>query len=718
MSFLQPLLLLGLPLIALPIVIHLIHQRRFQTVQWAAMAFLLAATKMSKGYARLRQWLILAARTLAVAGLVFAVSRPLSSGWLGMAAGGRVDTTVVLLDRSASMSQVGAGGRTKLESGIKRLQESLGKLESDHYILIDSVGLKPIELSSVEQLADLSEFKGVSATADIPAMLEVVEQYLRDQQPSRTEVWICSDHRVSDWNPGSGRWQSFRDAVLSRTQTVRIHSLAFEEAGTENLQLVGKAARRVETDKGAELLLSFRVQRQDATSQEAIQGKIPNELDGPLPIQFELNGVVTEIELQMVGGMIEVSDYSVPIESTKENGWGRLSLPADINEQDNHFFFTYQKEPTRRTLIVCSDPESVRPLEFASSVTADSASNAEVTLCETEDVVGLESDSFSLVIWHSAIPRQSDPEHVWLRSYRQRGGVILFFPDESTPSDERAFASIRWGDREERVNQVSNWEVERDLLANTLSGESLPVGDLRVERFCKIVGEFTTLASLSDGDALLVKSIDSASPVYFCATTVDPLDSNFASGGVVLFAMVQRAMTQGAKSLGLSRLVDAGTLSFAEQWPADPDSVKEWLPVAGDSDVLSTEFSVTSGVYQSGDRWLAVNRSELEDAPKVISDTELEQLFAGLSFRTVRDEVGVERSLIQEVWRLFLLLMLLMLLAESALSLPRRHTTRGKVISSGLPSSEISVANVFGNEAQRSGSIDNTTSAFRSGTPG
>ena len=34
-------LLVGLPLVALPIIIHLINQRRFQTIDWAAMMFLL-----------------------------------------------------------------------------------------------------------------------------------------------------------------------------------------------------------------------------------------------------------------------------------------------------------------------------------------------------------------------------------------------------------------------------------------------------------------------------------------------------------------------------------------------------------------------------------------------------------------------------------------------------------------------------------------------------
>src|SRR5438309_8104462 len=98
MSFLNPILLVGLPLIALPVIIHLINQRRYQTIHWAAMMFLLAANRMSRGYAKLRQILILAFRMLAIAALILAVSRPLTSGWLGRVAGGRPDTTIILLD--------------------------------------------------------------------------------------------------------------------------------------------------------------------------------------------------------------------------------------------------------------------------------------------------------------------------------------------------------------------------------------------------------------------------------------------------------------------------------------------------------------------------------------------------------------------------------------------------------------------------------------------
>src|SRR3954470_9613315 len=145
MTFLQPALLYALPLAAIPVIIHLIHLYRRRQVKWAAMMFLLAAQRMNKGLSRLRQILILAFRVLALAALIFVITRPLAGGWLGLL-GGAPDTVLVLLDRSASMEQTNpASGLSKRAAGLR----NLGKAISDavgtrsHLVLIDSATLKP-----------------------------------------------------------------------------------------------------------------------------------------------------------------------------------------------------------------------------------------------------------------------------------------------------------------------------------------------------------------------------------------------------------------------------------------------------------------------------------------------------------------------------------------------------------------------------------------------
>ncbi len=127
MNFLQPILLAGLPLILLPVIIHLIHQRRYQTMRWGAMMFLIEAQRMARGFARLRRWLILLFRMLAIGLLIVAVSRPLASGWMALVGG--TDVTMILLDRSPSMQQQMAG-MTKLETARLQLAGTLEKMGS------------------------------------------------------------------------------------------------------------------------------------------------------------------------------------------------------------------------------------------------------------------------------------------------------------------------------------------------------------------------------------------------------------------------------------------------------------------------------------------------------------------------------------------------------------------------------------------------------------
>jgi len=91
---------------AVPIVIHLLHRRRFRRTPWAAMSFLLAANRRSRRRMQLEQWLLLALRTLAIMLLGLAAAGPFltRSPWSGVP--GRGTLRVLLLDNSCSMQAI------------------------------------------------------------------------------------------------------------------------------------------------------------------------------------------------------------------------------------------------------------------------------------------------------------------------------------------------------------------------------------------------------------------------------------------------------------------------------------------------------------------------------------------------------------------------------------------------------------------------------------
>lgn len=672
MNFLQPLMLFALPLVALPVLIHLINQLRYQTVRWGAMMFLLAAQRMSRGYARLRQWLILLFRILALAGLIIAVARPLASGLLGLAAGGRADTTIVLLDCSPSMQQREAGASmSKLEAGRRQIAGALATLGSSRWVLIDSATNLPRELPSPEALLDPACAKPTGAEADLPAMLEAARTYIRSNRAGRTEVWICSDLRENDWHADSGRWRTLRESFTELAQGVRFHLLAFPQTAVDNTAVRVTGVRRQQSGDRNELLVSLVLSREGQAEGKAT-----------IPVQFEIEGARSEVNIEMVGPQFELKDYRIALEGKRERGWGRVSIPADANPADNDFYFVFDKPVPRNAVIVCEDLQAAWPLQLAASITPDSAFACNAEVVPLEQLGGVAWEKTALLIWQAPLPQESSAKLV--KAFIDRGGQVLFLPpaaggagsgeqgavirtsgSDSPDLSSRRFLGVRWGAwaNGDEETSVDTWRSDQDLLLHTLSGQSLPVGDLKIRRYCALRGEVTTLAALRGGAPLLARVATERGGVYFLTTTPSAADSSLASDAVVLYAAVQRAMASGAAVLGNTRELVAGH--------APADITQSWQRLAGGEDALSTEYRFFPGVYQAGDRLLAVNRPTAEDQAAVLSDDRVSGLFQGLDFSRVDSSGGSSRSLVEEIWRLFMLAMMVAMIGEAALCLPK-----------------------------------------------
>ena len=94
----------GLPLVGVPVLIHLINLMRHHRVKWAAMEFLLASQKRHQKSILFKQLLLLLLRMLAIAAIVLMVAQPLVRNQWGALFGGSRTHHIVLLDDSFSMS--------------------------------------------------------------------------------------------------------------------------------------------------------------------------------------------------------------------------------------------------------------------------------------------------------------------------------------------------------------------------------------------------------------------------------------------------------------------------------------------------------------------------------------------------------------------------------------------------------------------------------------
>ena len=660
MTFLQSWILYAIPLTLLPIVIHLINQNRHKTVQWAATMFLLQAKRMVRGMARLRYVLILIARMLAIAGLLLALSRPMSGGWLGLAGGGPPELTVIILDRSASMElQDPQSGLSRRETALQKVSGLFRDLGSkSRTVLFDTATGRRVDLTDATSLAELAETSPTATAADLSSIVQAAAEFIATSEAGRTDVWICSDLQRSGWQPTSGRWNDVRQQ-LSRRQGLRMYLLLYGDDGPENFAVQVSQVQRRETEAGAELLMDIDVQQTSGViSQQARR----------IPLSLVINGARSTFEVEVTAGSAALSGHAIPVDREAIRGWGRLELPRDGNPQDNVWNFVYAEPPVQKTVIVSDDESSARLLRLAAAVPSERGVAAEAAVVPVSAAETIDLQTTALILWQAELPAGEILQQ--LQAWVKRGGALICFPPP-TPSTAAAFG-LSWSgwtapEQGERF-AISGWRTDSGLLANTRSGAPLPVGQIPVFQACGIAGEpAAELAGLGNGMPLLVRAQVDSGSVWFCATLPGPQHSGFASNGIVCYVLVQRALAAGLQGQGNARQYNCGN--------SEPAAAADWVALDPDAaPVLSVNRPLVPGVWQLQDRLLALNRPLQEDAVERLREEELQQTLSGLNFTVIRDSAGSADSLAAEVWRAFLLLMIAALMAEALLCLPQPAT--------------------------------------------
>lgn len=657
MSFIQENILFGLPLILLPVIIHLINRMRHKPRKWAAMQFLFAATQSSTSHSKIKNWLILAMRILAVLMLLLFLSRPLVGGWMGWAFGGAPDIIMLLVDRSASMeSRISGTNKSRREYAIEMIVNAAEKFENkSQIVLIDSATRKPQNIANAASILELPDTQPSDTAADIPAMLQSALDWLVDNQAGIAEIWIASDLQATNWLPDDSRWEALMESFNSLKQKVRIRMLATTQDSPMNASISVSQLARIKSNEIGEVRLAVDIKRT----------KINNDTE---PIKQTINGVTTEIEAKVNG---QATRWRHRIEVDEQSGgWGKLELSPDGNPQDNITYYRYDDDFSMEGLVISESKLS--PLWQAAASTVNISARKPAKILAPNEFSKSDLRDSTLVIWHAPLP-QGDTS-IALREFINEGGRLVFFPTGEATTVR--FVGLGWGEKqttEKDPFKIGRWDEDQGPLANTDEGLLLPLNQLTVKQRQKIVGEAAILAAFNDGQAFLARQTIGQGEVYFCSSLPLLTWSNLGDG-MVIVPMIQRLLAAGSSRFQRNFIIETGRASAG-------DMQLEWTSAeTGQRGNLQTE----AGVYRSGDRWLVVNRPENENEFKRVEDEKVSALFSGLTFRLFQAQRD-NTSLQSEIWDKFLILMLIALLIEAWLICPKGSFESDKKTSGTLP---------------------------------
>jgi hypothetical protein len=671
-SFLQPWMLWGLAAASLPVLIHLLNRLRYRRIAWAAIQFLIQATRSSTRNARLRHYLILACRTLAIAAFLLLLARPIAGGWLGASLAGAPDMVLVLLDRSASMET--ADPRVQKSRREQALALLAGvpreRFASTRFMLLDSATATPQAIAGPAALPALALAAATDTAADLPALVRAAADAIARDRPGRVELWIASDLQASNWRPDSREWRDLAATLAALPQDVRVRVLSLAAPARGNRSVTLREARRIRSGGAARVELVVDV-AQD-----------PSAGPAKVPLMVHVNGARTPVEAALDGAVLTIT-RSLEWPAGVDVLWGGVELPADENPRDNACQFALGAPGALHAAIVADDAACGDRLRVAAAPLPDQGPTAETI--EPGALAGALAREPALVVWQGAVPDGAQAAAVG--EFARRGGVVLLLPPASASASATASPlGFAWTDVEAApagaAFRVAVWEEMEGPLSRTLDGRSLPVAALEVRRRAGFApsgadlpdGGWVPMATFVDGRPLLVRRRLGEGRLYALSTLATDEWSSLGDGWI-LVPLVQRLMEEGGRRLG------GGVTATCGVWrPAGAE--ERWEPVPGGG---GSDASVAAGVYRNGPRVVALNRPAAEDDPEVVEEGRVRSLFAPLRVDVVSDLASSASApaVQSELWPVLLILAMLFLLVEGALLVtehaPRPAAKRGEV---------------------------------------
>ncbi len=213
MTFLSPSILWGMLAITIPIIIHLISLRHTRDTEFSTLRFIKSLKHETIRRLRIKQWLLVLLRTIAILCLILMFSRPLMTGTLSSKLGGYIESrAVIIVDNSASMA-VHTGDGTLLDRAKSSLPAILKGLEGETTVELYQTNppRKLFSGSHEEGRSIMTGVKGIvqtNMTDNLWTMIDSVLQMVEASEPNR-ECFIISDFQsapsftIDSLNPNS-----------------------------------------------------------------------------------------------------------------------------------------------------------------------------------------------------------------------------------------------------------------------------------------------------------------------------------------------------------------------------------------------------------------------------------------------------------------------------------------------------------------------------------
>ena len=405
MNFLNPAALVALAAAAVPLAVHLLHRGSSEPLPFSNLRFLRQLHQSRMRSIRLRQWLVLLLRTLAVAALVLAFARPAlrggGGGWFGRPA---PVAAAILVD--ASYSTGFRPGSARVFDHLR--SQAIGLLElfspgDEVRVIPFASGAAPIEGELPRALRELAMRQ---EGTDVEAALRAAERHYAQNDLQR-ELFICSDLAAPGWREVAAR----RSGEWSRTAVY-----------TTDLQLPGRGNRYLSTVEAGSWLAApggrWRI-RAEVVNASRNHSK---EFSADLFVEGERVQRQT-VELQP-GQRAELEFVTTPRRDGSMSGY--VEIEEDALALDDRWYFTAYI-PRHVRVVMAGDPGDLYFAQQALAAAASGDPSLELAAISLGSL-GPEVLGEAEVLVLCNVSQLGGEQAGAVRDFAARGGGVILFP--------------------------------------------------------------------------------------------------------------------------------------------------------------------------------------------------------------------------------------------------------------------------------------------------
>lgn len=419
MTFLNPLVLLGLAAAAIPLILHLLNRRKLRTVEFSTLRFLKELQHSSLRRLKLRQLLLLIIRTLLIITLVFAFARPALRGpFAGMIGGQANSSMVIIVDDSPSMTVRNERGMLfeQAREAAKRLLELASEGDRIRILPLSSLHVDSTSLSydlPKSARTELERLRPSQIATPFSRLFPPLHQLLETSREANREVYIISDCQATQ----------FAEPIDS------VENKAIFEPGVQFFLL--QTAAGPQQNAGVS---SVEVESRILAQNRPAQAKISIRNFGKNPLQQVLVSIYLD-GARIVQQTVDIAGQSAatltPAIIPKRTGVlaGYVQLEDDAMEADNtRSFVVTIPEKITVTAVGPVTPETRFPL-LALTLGKDSLITDRLTVLQTTpDKMLLTDLGRSDVLLLYGVSSLSPAQGTAIAAYVQRGGGLIIFP--------------------------------------------------------------------------------------------------------------------------------------------------------------------------------------------------------------------------------------------------------------------------------------------------